>query len=647
MRRIIAILALITAGSLIRIDLAAAAVPGDVTALQGLRGNTLVAGKTTAFRLFLDDPSYAAVSRIDASVLRPDGSRFTRSWSRADAVAIDKSAAIPGSLVVRVPGTSLPWIGSYRFDATAVNAAGAVLARFSIDHFELLETKDIIVGIDRVNAGRVNPGTPAEIQAVRDAVTRLATIWPVRDGISTPDGDRTAGVRLRINNNPQGYGCNGNPTVSDCQLCPFFASMINKPSGTDVMNLGIAFRFLDPGEAVGGIGPTFCPGQSVGFANIESNAPLAAGVGQESGHVFTLEPTNDPHFDPTVQAGHSKDNTIDANDAALGFDIQTNLPFPSPTFDAMHQVVCGCPDNEVAYNTWDWEYLRQHFITLSSTGPSAPASFSSDTAPAVTGVGQSVYFVARRSDGRVFYNRAVLGQAGVGWREMEGNGLTDASPAAAAVGTHVFVAVKGLDGRIWLNQADEARGFGPWFPMEFRTDVAPALAAVADRIFIFAKGLDNRVYVSQAVLGQAFSGWFEVQGGGRTDRSPSAAAVGDHLFVAIRGLDGSLQLNQADLGHAFGGWFPLNFRTDVAPALTSAAKSIFVFAKSIDGRIQLSQAELTHGFGAWFDVQGDGRTSTAPAAGAVGNHLFVAIRALDGRILVNQADFGKAFGAWF
>jgi hypothetical protein len=82
-----------------------------------------------------------------------------------------------------------------------------------------------------------------------------------------------------------------------------------------------------------------------------------------------------------------------------------------------------------------------------------------DVAPAVAGVGNNVYFFAKSLDGRIFYDRAVLGQGGVGWSEVEGNGRTDAAPAAAGVGNHVFVAVKGLDGHIYLNQADLGRPF--------------------------------------------------------------------------------------------------------------------------------------------------------------------------------------------
>jgi hypothetical protein len=42
------------------------------------------------------------------------------------------------------------------------------------------------------------------------------------------------------------------------------------------------------------------------WASVVMTEPLAAGFGQETGHVFGLEPAEDPHFDPTVQAMHSR-----------------------------------------------------------------------------------------------------------------------------------------------------------------------------------------------------------------------------------------------------------------------------------------------------------------------------------------------------
>jgi hypothetical protein len=80
----------------------------------------------------------------------------------------------------------------------------------------------------------------------------------------------------------------------------------------------------------------------------------------------------------------------------------------------------------------------------------------------VAGAGDSALFT-KSLDGRVFVNRAALGQTGEDWVEVEGGARTDAAPAAAAVGRRVFVAIKGIDGRILVNQAELGHPFGHWF----------------------------------------------------------------------------------------------------------------------------------------------------------------------------------------
>lgn len=629
------------------------ASPGDVVALQGLHGNTLVAGKTTAVRMYLDTSTFSRVDSVSATIIRPDGSKFVENWTKSNIVLIATGSLGP-SVVVRVSGANVPWLGTYQVVTKILDSKGIALASYSLDRMELLPTKDLIVGLDRANAigmnnspPGINPAPASEIQGARDALTRLAAILPIRDGISEPDADKTAGFRVVINNNPQAYGCNGDPKVSDCQSCPFFASRIQRPAGSDVMNLGIEYRFQDVGEMFGGIAPIFCPGQTVGQAHVVMTAPSAPGIAQESGHVFGLEPTNDPHFDPTVQPHHSKDNTIASVDSEQGFDTQTNAGFPTTTFDAMHQAVCGCQNEEVSYNVWDWEFLRNKFSQLSSTGPTLPNQFISDSAPSVAGAAHSVYFFARRADGRISYNNALLGQAGTGWREVDGNGQSDKAPASAAAGGHIFVAIKGNDGHVQLNQADEGKPFGAWFAMDFVTDASPAVAIVGNKVFVIAKGTDRRLYAAQAVLGQAFSSWFELQGGGLTDTAPSAAAVGDHIFVAIKGLDGRLQINQAELGQAWSGWTLLNLTANVPPGLAGVNNHLFVFAATTDGRIVLSQAVLGQSFSGWTEVQGGLRSSISPASASVGSHVFVSAISAAGAFVTNQADLGHPFGTWF
>jgi hypothetical protein len=90
--------------------------------------------------------------------------------------------------------------------------------------------------------------------------------------------------------------------------------------------------------------------------------------------------------------------------------------------------------------------------------------FQTNVAPAVASFANGVVFYAKDLQGRIFSNRVVLGAAGDGWRELEGNGRTDASPAAAVTGSaeYHFVAIKGLDGNIWINQGDPGGPYLYW-----------------------------------------------------------------------------------------------------------------------------------------------------------------------------------------
>jgi hypothetical protein len=256
-----------------------------------------------------------------------------------------------------------------------------------------------------------------------------------------------------------------------------------------------------------------------------------------------------------------------------------------------------------------------------------------------------MYMFATARDGRIFYDRAPLGQGGQGWREVEGRGQASSAPSAGAVNDHVYVGVRGMDGQVLLNQADRAGAFSQWNSLGFTTDVAPAVTGVGQSVLVFAVR-NQRIYVNQAVLGEAFHGWVEVEGDGRTDAAPSAGAVGSHVFLAIKGLDGNMYLNQADLGHPFGQWFSQVMRTDASPAVTGTGDKVYFFGMDPDGRVFYDWAVLGQGGHGWAEIGGSARGTEGVSAGAVGNHLFVGIRAHDGRIRINQADVGGAFSGW-
>src|SRR5258708_35643896 len=63
-----------------------------------------------------------------------------------------------------------------------------------------------------------------------------------------------------------------------------------------------------------------------------------------------------------------------------------------------------------------------------------------DVAPAVAGVGNSVYFFAKALDGRIIYQWADLGKGKQGWREMGGASCKDMGAADGWNGNYRVVA---------------------------------------------------------------------------------------------------------------------------------------------------------------------------------------------------------------
>jgi hypothetical protein len=334
----------------------------DATVLQGLGQHTLVAGKTTVLRLYGAADILAAANRIDATVLRPDGSRVSTSWPSNGYVAIPQGSLGP-SVVVRLPGSFLPWVGAYYITARILDAADAVLSDYGPGRVDLLPTKDLRVMVARIWSGTTTKA--GEIAAAQAAMTRLSGLFPLRDGISTLDGDRSAGLRYSIDDNPIG------PPNQDGNLGPLFDKWLDRPADVDSIDAAITYRFPNPGEGSGGnAGHRW---KSLQFSVIVWGAPLANVFCQETSHIFGLEPPEDPRLDPN-HGPHSKDVLIDAKDAELGFDPQYNEAWPDPTHDLMYfeGPDPGYTDNSITLNSWDWEYLRKRIAQLPSTGPTGP-----------------------------------------------------------------------------------------------------------------------------------------------------------------------------------------------------------------------------------------------------------------------------------
>src|SRR5713101_2465592 len=334
--------------------------------VQGLRNNTLVAGKTTAMRLVTAPWPASGAAAVQATVVRPDGSITNLVWSSSQLVVVAAGTAAEG-IAVLIPGDRLPDVGTYYVRANILTAIGSVAATYVMDTVQLFPTKDLRMMVSRVWSGTGPAAKPGEVEAAIDAMKRLAAVYPIRDAIGTLDGDYGAGLRYNFDNNPQG------PPKQDGNLGPSWDPYQNPPAGKDSLDRAIAYRFPDAAEGSGASTQPSYKGW-LPWSLIVWQGPVPQVFSHETGHNSGLEPPASPHFDPTGQASHSKDLTIDATDAANGFDIQFGQPFPVPTYDIMFPTgpAPGYAPNQVCLNSWDWEFVRTQLLKSSSTGPHEP-----------------------------------------------------------------------------------------------------------------------------------------------------------------------------------------------------------------------------------------------------------------------------------
>src|SRR6266702_1337592 len=439
MRSNLLISTIVTAGTLLGAGPAAA----QVTAQQGLSETSLVAGKTTAFRVVTDPSTSAATNQIETMIVRPDGSRLSTAWSNSQFLSLQNASGKP-SLLIRVPGIDLPWVGSYSLEARLADAQAHVLATYSLE-FQLLPTKDLHLIVTYLFKGTGSDAfapTATWDADVQRSMNRLGSMFPVRDGVQNSlNGAVPGGLRYLIGTPCDGY-------IAGYYDCVYKQTRSINAAAGDHINVSVEFRPgiftpvcrevpCGPGGNSGRPPAPYSdlPRASCVSGNFRGIEMTAACIGQEVGHNFGLEPSSSPHFQDPQDPGHSKDPFIPDPDA---FDFINNRVYVR-VGDTMNNLAGGAFQgvDAIMFNAFDWEYLRQQIAKLPNSGPTVADRFMTDVAPAVSAAGNNVYFFARRVDGRVFYNLAALGQAGQGWREMEGNGRTQTAPSAGAVGAQV------------------------------------------------------------------------------------------------------------------------------------------------------------------------------------------------------------------
>jgi hypothetical protein len=229
----------------------------------------------------------------------------------------------------------------------------------------------------------------------------------------------------------------------------------------------------------------------------------------------------------------------------------------------MHQVICGCPDFATAYNTWDWEYLRQRFAQLSSTGPTGP-------------------FIA--------------------FDDLYGSGLQLVPAVATNADGRQEVFIIGGDRQLYHTwELTPGGNWSSWSPLYGASLQNPVAAAINQdgRLEVYVRGGDNAVYFrSQSSPNGGWNNWLGLGGTDVRDFAVNRNADGRLEMVSVWG-DGTLRdAWQTSPGGAWSGWVSLG-GTSLSPAVA--------LGRNEDGRLES------------FVVGGDGivyhRWQTVPSSG--------------------------------
>ena len=357
---------------------------------QGLTGSTLIAGKRCLFRLFMPPQS---LPQVDTAVFELSSSVLDRPVT----IFISKPALITESTVPNGPsvggvidGAAFPKAGTYTITLSLQDSNFRVLRYTSFD-LTVLPTKDLrlLIVFGEYLATPPTPPVPGQPPGpygpttqwyadIARSMNRIASMFPVRDGVQNDlNGNTSNGLRYLI-----GEPCDASSAATlQYEDCVYGQTRRINASGGDSIDVTVEFRpglYAPEWNPPGDPGPGGNSGRppapysdlprasSVGgvWDGIEMTAP---DVAQEIGHNFGLEPSTSPHYQDPADPGHSKDPFIYDQ---FAFDFINNTTHGPQIGDTMNNTGGGAFQGAdlVAFNVYDWEYLRSKLLELDSTG---------------------------------------------------------------------------------------------------------------------------------------------------------------------------------------------------------------------------------------------------------------------------------------
>jgi hypothetical protein len=269
---------------------------------------------------------------------------------------------------------------------------------------------------------------------------------------------------------------------------------------------------------------------------------------------------------------------------------------------------------------------------------------------------------AATKDGSLYYDHAVFGSGGDGWKPLGGDrAMPGTAPSAVLDGEDVTVVITSQNGTIDYAQAPVGGAFGSWStvpglssnytPSVFDTGMYHAEAGSV--LGIVATGSDSAPALTTSVdrgIRLNFGAWQPL--GGQLEGGPSAAGDGSlsgygYTFIVGQGMDGQVWIQQGDLvKQAFVGWGSENVDAAAAPVIASTGNDFVVYRVGMDERVYSSQWQLGAAGSPWQEVNGGAVTNGPIAAAAARGYVFLACTGLDGKIWLNQGPSSTQLGQW-
>ena len=341
---------------------------------QGILEYELVAGKDTLARVFVgarqqvvvavsaaavqaesrssmhfDVPLFGA-SRLDFAILHVTGPRgidfdIPGQMSTGEFTNTSQSFSEDDNVNFYFPGSQLPHIGTYTFDASFYRN-GILVGTLSLGQRMFHATKDLrlLIGVNT---------WPMPVEAwntLFNMLLRMHRNFPLRAGIGPIDGDQSLGLRYFIDPVPYDTDWPGWGPVR-AKLAEFNAQQAahGKPDRADKI---MSVRTQQSGEVpLGGVGEMLGTVSGVILnVNPPGDSYFATIISQELGHNFGL--------------GHSVNPEIDAPSA---FDLLNRKTISNPQ-SIMYNPVGG--NDRCLFLPEDWKTIREGLLTLESTGPS-------------------------------------------------------------------------------------------------------------------------------------------------------------------------------------------------------------------------------------------------------------------------------------